>query len=49
MPRKDIRVAAVRREAVDIDKLVSALLLLLRELDAADQVANEANAKEPAA
>ena len=49
MATKNIRVRAVRREEVDIDKLVSALLLLIRELEADDQTTDDDAPKEPAA
>ncbi len=47
MPTKNVRVRAVRRDEVDIDKLVSALLLLISERETTDPVADDAG--EPAA
>jgi hypothetical protein len=37
MAKRNVRIRAVRREKVDIDKLVSGLLLLLEELAADSQ------------
>lgn len=48
MTKHNIRVVAVRREHVDIAKLVSGLLLLIQELEASGAL-DEAKTKEPAA
>lgn len=50
MARKNIRVQAVRRPEVDLDKLASALLLLIHELDASSNAKPEGSSeREPAA
>ena len=49
MAKRNIRIRAVRREEVDIDKLVSGLLLLLRELEDAGGLPAVDENQDPAA
>ena len=46
MAKRNVRIRAVRREEVDIDKLVSGLLLLLEELAADTENASDSDAAE---
>lgn len=47
MAKRHVRIRAVRRDQVDIDKLVSGLLLLLEELAADTETNGEGDTAEP--
>ena len=47
MAKRNVRIRAVRRDQVDIDKLVSGLLLLLEELAADTETNCEGDTAKP--
>lgn len=49
MTKRILRIQAVRRQEVDVDKYVSALLLLIRELEADGGLPQEPENRDPAA
>lgn len=47
MAKRNVRIKAVRRDQVDVDKLVSGLMLLLEELAATGEPPSDENAPAP--